>query len=203
MVRKSRAEAEQTRAALLDAAERLFYKDGVSRTSLEAVAREAGVTRGAVYWHFADKCAVLSALQDRARLPQDDIVESLAQGTSDRPLDALYDACVDTFNLVASDKQRQRIFAILSFRCEYTGPAAEVGTKVMCHKEEMMERFVRVFEQARKKGQLSANWTAQTAGQTLFLFLGGQFKDWMMHPTYDLPQRATACLKALFNTFRA
>ena len=52
MVRRTKAEAEATRTAILDAAEHLFQARGVSRTSLQDMAHAAGVTRGAVYWHF-------------------------------------------------------------------------------------------------------------------------------------------------------
>ena len=55
MARRTKFEAEKTRNAILDAAEKVFYKRGVARTSLEQIARAAHVTRGAVYWHFHDK----------------------------------------------------------------------------------------------------------------------------------------------------
>ena len=55
MVRRTKDEALETRNRILDAAERVFGESGVSRTSLEDVASAAGVTRGAIYWHFKDK----------------------------------------------------------------------------------------------------------------------------------------------------
>ena len=61
MVRRTKAEAEATRQALLDAAERLFEARGVSRTSLQDIASAAGLTRGAVYWHFRDKADLFDA----------------------------------------------------------------------------------------------------------------------------------------------
>ena len=63
-MRRTKEEAEQTRQAILDAAEALFLTNGVARTSLEMIARECGVTRGAVYWHFQNKRALLDALAE-------------------------------------------------------------------------------------------------------------------------------------------
>ena len=69
MVRKTKAQAEVTRNAILDAAERLFEVQGLSRTSLQDIASAAGVTRGAIYWHFRDKRELFDSLMERALLP--------------------------------------------------------------------------------------------------------------------------------------
>lgn len=53
-----------TRRVLLDAARRLFGTEGYAAVGTERVAREAGVTRGAVYHQFADKSDLFAALLD-------------------------------------------------------------------------------------------------------------------------------------------
>jgi AcrR family transcriptional regulator len=61
--RTRRAEyADATREALLDAARELFTAQGYSQVSIEAIAQQARVTRGAFYHHFADKTGLLDAL---------------------------------------------------------------------------------------------------------------------------------------------
>jgi AcrR family transcriptional regulator len=71
MVRRTKKEAAATRDALLDAALRVFRDRGVAHTSLEEVAAAAGVTRGAVYWHFKDKADLFTALCERVQLPME------------------------------------------------------------------------------------------------------------------------------------
>src|SRR5689334_23023873 len=61
-VRKTAAEAAETRQAILRAALAEFSQRGYSATTLDGVARTAGVTRGAVYWHFASKAALYEEL---------------------------------------------------------------------------------------------------------------------------------------------
>ncbi len=57
------AQAEATRAALVDAARRLFVEKGYHHTGTEEVVAEAGVgTRGALYHHFNDKQALFEAV---------------------------------------------------------------------------------------------------------------------------------------------
>ncbi len=65
MVRKTKEEAQETRNAILDAAEVVFQEHGVSRTSLAEIAKAAGVTRGAIYWHFENKADLFDAMIQR------------------------------------------------------------------------------------------------------------------------------------------
>jgi AcrR family transcriptional regulator len=64
--RKTQAERRQeTREEVLTAASRVFAKNGFNATSLDAVAEEAGFSRGAVYYNFADKQQLFLELLDR------------------------------------------------------------------------------------------------------------------------------------------
>jgi AcrR family transcriptional regulator len=53
-----------TRSELLEVAERRFYRDGYHGTTLEAIAEEAGYTKGAVYSAFESKAGLFLALLD-------------------------------------------------------------------------------------------------------------------------------------------
>lgn len=64
--RTSRQEKRaQTRAALLDAAERLWAQHGIRGASLDEIAAQAGMTKGAVYSNFTGKTDLILALLDR------------------------------------------------------------------------------------------------------------------------------------------
>lgn len=54
-MRKTKAEAQKTREQLLQSTLDTFFLHGVAKTPLQAIARNAGVTRGALYWHFKNK----------------------------------------------------------------------------------------------------------------------------------------------------
>ena len=51
-MKRTKDEAEQTKAGILDAAVELFAEKGFANTSLTEIAKKAEVTRGAIYWHF-------------------------------------------------------------------------------------------------------------------------------------------------------
>jgi AcrR family transcriptional regulator len=61
-VRRTAEDTAATRAALVDAALFAFARHGIDRATLAGIAEAAGVTRGAVYHHFADKEALLGAV---------------------------------------------------------------------------------------------------------------------------------------------
>jgi AcrR family transcriptional regulator len=60
--RPQRADAARNQGKVLDAAERLFARDGVERVTMQAVAKEAGVGVGTLYRGFGDKAGLAMAL---------------------------------------------------------------------------------------------------------------------------------------------
>lgn len=62
MARRTKEEAFRTRQMLLNAAIEQFALHGVSGTTLTDIADAAGVTRGAVYWHFTSKNELFNAM---------------------------------------------------------------------------------------------------------------------------------------------
>jgi AcrR family transcriptional regulator len=92
--RLTRAEsAARTRARLLAAAERVFFERGFHAASLEAVAEEAGLTKGAVYSQFESKADLFLAFQEERN---EQTVRRTgawfaALGPGDRPVDLVID----------------------------------------------------------------------------------------------------------------
>ena len=60
-----RGDAEARRAAILDAALRVFGQYGFRRTSMDDIAREAGIGKGTIYLSFTSKDEVFQALSER------------------------------------------------------------------------------------------------------------------------------------------
>ena len=85
-MRRNRAATEITRTRVLQAALEAFAASGVRATTLENVARLAGVTRGAVYWHFENKAALEAAIIDQLRRPMDIGPDMVAYQAHPEPL---------------------------------------------------------------------------------------------------------------------
>jgi TetR/AcrR family acrAB operon transcriptional repressor len=62
MARKTKKEAAVTRQKIMDAALNVFCEKGYSKTTFVDIAREIGLSKGAVYWHFKTKPELLAAI---------------------------------------------------------------------------------------------------------------------------------------------
>ncbi len=204
MVRRTKEEAERTRNAILDAAERLFFERGVARTSLEGVARAAGVSRGAVYWHFHDKADLFEAMQARARLPQADIIHCLLSQESERPLERLCNTFREVFQVMATDLHRRRVFTILFHRCEYVEEMRAVAQRKQDHIEQMLEQSTRFFRMAAQRGELAPHWRPEAAALGLHALMMGLLSRILLD---EDPQSAIGpaqdCVSAFFQSLGA
>ena len=68
-MRKTKEDAEETKNNILKVAIEIFFKYGYENATLEQISKAAGVTRGAVYWHFENKqnlfkCTIQSILEE-------------------------------------------------------------------------------------------------------------------------------------------
>jgi AcrR family transcriptional regulator len=92
--RKSQEERRiETRSKLVDAAIKLLYEKGAAQLTTQDVAREAGMTRGAIQYHFDSPKSLLVACIDEiaARLVAHQDVEALKQLPLPERLDRVFD----------------------------------------------------------------------------------------------------------------
>src|SRR6476469_6780081 len=118
MARKTKLEALETRERLLDAGEVVFRQRGVTRTSLAEIAAAAGMTRGAVYWHFKDKAALFRAMCDRATLPLDPNFERIDIDSRAGALCTLRTRSIAARTSLATDERVQYVFEIVLHKSE-------------------------------------------------------------------------------------
>ena len=94
MARKTKQQALETRQHILDVAIRLFSQQGVSATSLAQIAQAAGVTRGAIYWHFKNKSDLFSEIWELSESSISDLESEYRAKFPDDPLSVLREILV-------------------------------------------------------------------------------------------------------------
>lgn len=198
MVRKIKAESLATYDALLDAAEQEFSTKGVTRTTLSDVARTAGVTRGAIYWHFKDKNALFKAMCDRVFLPMQALLHEVSMAPDHDPIASLRQLMLHMLEQVTRDSRQRAVFDIMFHRCEKSD-----DMEFVAHEEEKrsecLARLEHLLRQAVIQKKLPANTDTALAVQALNAYLIGLIYEWLMDTAaYDLGQHAAVMIDLFF-----
>jgi AcrR family transcriptional regulator len=202
-VRRTKSESEETRQRILDAAEAVFLDIGVSRASLDRIATEARVTRGAIYWHFANKEELFSAMLDRVHGLHEAVLARSFLNEAD-PLKGVLDWALDVIQLFAAEEHTRRVYRIIVTRCEYVGEMQD-ALAWQCDLHDRMEvNFVQAFEAAAAAGQLAPDWSAKSAATTLECFMSGMLDNWLRYDfDAEVAETLRAGLRSLVGSFRA
>lgn len=119
MARKTKEEAEKTRQSILDSALEVFLQKGFVRTTLEEIADEAGVTRGAVYWHFKDKTDLFidlsTSIENSADMKLDRIF-----GPSIRTIGDIRSAILEYVDIFRENRKYRKFFELVRYKTEWT-----------------------------------------------------------------------------------
>ena len=174
MVRNTKENAELTRLKIIEAARQSFLTRGVSRTSMEQIAAEAGVTRGAIYWHFANKKEIFTAMREQVFLPLiDRMDENLQLENIDDPLEQLIQFLNGTIETLNESLETRQTYEILMIKCEYVDDLVEVLDQMLDNCARITEKIEQLYTKAKEKGQLKANQSpAELAMDTHLFFIG-------------------------------
>lgn len=198
MVRKTKVEAAITREQLLDAAERVFRDRGVAKTSLAEVAAAAGVTRGAVYWHFRDKADLFGAMCKRATLPLDAMLVDAGGKAHDDPLGAVRAVAVLALTRLATDPRAQAVFEVIFHKTEMTGELAEIAGRQERDRCDCLSNVESILAQAVALGQLPSDTDTALATRLLHAYVSGIMRAWVLDKdAYDLAARAPSLVDTI------
>lgn len=187
MARRTKEEALQTRNSLLDAAELVFDARGVAGASLQEVAETAGLTRGAVYWHFHDKGDLFNAMMDRAILPFER--QWLIAGPDDAadPLRRLRDVLCDILRQTATDARLQRVLGISTQKVEYVGELNGVRERHLRVRNRALQRIEGLLRLASAAGELAPGAAPKAGARAVHALVDGLIGNWMLdREAFDL-----------------
>lgn len=166
-MRKTKIEAQKTRQHLLDAALEVFWRNGVTRSSLQEIAQEAGVTRGALYWHFKNKEDLFDALFHCYFTPLVEPFDSDEAKASDNLWAHLRQSILGIFRRMAQDEKHQKFCNVLYMKCE-ASPANQAITELVEKYYEIGHGQIRsVMQLCHQRGLLPADTDLELS--TLYL----------------------------------
>jgi len=181
MARKTKAEAAKTRQAIIDAAREVFHARGVARTSLDEVATAAGVTRGAVYWHFHNKVDLFFAVRDQLPLPLVDGVDAgLMPASPADPLGSIERALAAVLEKLAATPALKRAHQLVAFRCEYVAELEPAFDRIYRAPHAPLVRLLtRAYARAAAVRQLRPGLKPAACAHDTAAFMGGLLTQWI------------------------
>ncbi|MFS8047524.1 TetR family transcriptional regulator [Rhizobium sp. BR 314] len=177
-MRRTKEEAAETRNEILQSAKALFLDKGYENVSLEEIATAAGVTRGAVHWHFKNKQGLMFAIRDEAQQPFDELAERMSRELPPNPLDLIADAIASIFEDVQHDPRKRSMLKVMM----HLDMAFCDGTtnRASSFRQDMHDNFERIFKLMNEKTQLPPPWTPDTAASALTAVIGGLITEWTL-----------------------
>ena len=172
MARKTKAQALETRHQILDAALAHFSEHGVAATSLADIATAAGVTRGAIYWHFKNKADLLHEIWLRCDAGLDDVELEYQTKYPGDPRSVIRSMLIYILDATAKDPQRRALMEIIFHKCEFVGEMSTLQDMRQSLLLECYDRIELVLRECIEVGQLQAGLnTLQSAPQLVDAFI--------------------------------
>lgn len=181
-MRRTRLQALDTRAKIIDAAERAFFLRGATRTSLDDIAKEAGVTRGAVYGHFKNKEAVFHAMFECSDLPLDPFAVAPCSSDDD-PLSRLRADLHRRLRDGLQSTRARRLYSIAFTKCESAPETAQFCERIQMAGLRAEAQIEAALQCAVSRGQLSAQLDTRQAANFIHAALSGFFRKRLLMAT--------------------
>lgn len=181
-MRRTKEEAAQTRAAIVEAALACFDRYGITNSTLEQIACAAGVSRGAVYHHFAGKREILREIRERVSLPLLDAADTaLLRGDGASALDRVERFLLAILTGLEGDARKRQALTVMQFRCEYVDEMGEELQAGMRNLDRLTKAIERAYAEARAAGELVAGIAPEIAALETTTFMNGLVRLWLAH----------------------
>ena len=193
-MRKKRT--QNTRGKIIEAAWRLFYRQGYDDTTVEEIIEESGTSRGSFYHYFQGKDALLSTLADVFDRKYEELTETL-DPNQDRFEQLMY------LNRELFAMLENSISLDLAARL-YSSQLVTRGDKSLMDRNRTYYRLLRqIALQGQERGELRGDVTANEIVRAYALCERALIYDWCLSAgDYSLTQYSAAMMPMFLREFR-
>lgn len=200
-MKRTKEEAAVTRRTLLKQALDTFSKQGYSASTLEDIARDANLTRGAIYWHFGSKAELYNTLvEEYAGRATVVMQQAIAEGGS--LLEILRRVFVRQLQAIEQDDELRAVMELALFK---TGgvPELEEGRKQQIESGlSLVDMLAGVMKQGAEQGLLRGDMAPKTMARAYLAYQNGLIHLWLSAPgEFSLEQSAQAFAEVLLAGF--
>ena len=197
-MRRTKAEAAKTRSSIVEAALACFDRYGIAGSTLDQIAAAAGVTKGAIYHHFASKGQILHELRQQVAIPLlDEADTGLLHEPGYSPLERIERFLAGFLDTMTRDAHTRGALNVMQFKCEYVDGLASELKDMVKNNTRLLAALRHAYRDARRQGELAPCITPEVAAIETDMFLAGLVRLWLMHPpTHPLRAGARAAIRA-------
>lgn len=202
-MRKTKEEAALTRNQLLEAALTVFGRKGYSAATLEEIASEAGLTRGAIYWHFDGKETLYKALVTEKSAGINQLAEEILVGGG-TPREILQRLLLEMFRYVEENAEYQALLELAVSKVEVTPGLESIMEETTQGRRLLAELFTDLLRRGIELGEFRSNLPAEQAAIALVGYLNGLGLIWIQDPqAFSILEHADALVDVFFKGIEA
>jgi len=180
-MKKTKEEAAVTRETLLQAGLTVFSRKGFDAATLEDIAREAGVTRGAIYWHFGSKTELFTALMDKYSSRGAMILQQAAAegGSFNEILRRIFSRMLLA---VENDWELRSMMEISLFKTGYSAGNEDWRIRQTENSRALVNGIAASLKQGIESGELRQDLDPLVAARAFLAFQNGIIYLWLSDP---------------------
>ena len=180
-MKRTKEAAEITRQQILKAALRVFSSKGYSDTRLEDVAQEAGVTRGAIYWHFENKEDLyLQFTEQLFEKYQRQIHQALAIDGS--PLTKIRNLLKELFIMLEDDEEFRANYTMSLFGTTMTNKMRDQLNRFVAFMGKLGQTLGNLIQEGIEAGEVDPATNPFVAAVALVSYINGVETTWLGAP---------------------
>lgn len=181
-MRRTKEEAAITREQLLKKALTVFSKKGYAAAALEDIAREAEVTRGAIYWHFGGKAELYNTLI-REFSERGNVIMHQAVSEGGTLLDILRRVFVRQLQVVEEDREMRALMELALFKTGLVPELEEGRQQQVDSGIALIEMLAGIMSQGIEQGLLRSDVDPKEMARAYLAFQNGLINLWLSAPT--------------------
>ncbi len=202
-MRRTKEEAKATRQDVIRSALQVFSEKGYAAATLKDIADRAGVTRGAVYWHFDNKADLYNTLLAEFSAISSQVVAKAVEAGGTLP-EILKRIFVRLLQEVERDRELRAVLELELFTMLRISELEASRQKQLEAGEQLLAGIAQAMEEGIQAGSLRKDFEPITMARSFLAFQKGAIQLWLLNPkSFSLQLEAEAMaeiyLKGILN----
>src|SRR5579859_6422523 len=178
-MRKTKTATDETRQTILAAALRVFSQRGYTATRLDDIGQAAGMTRGAVYWHFKTKAELYTAIMSEAYAQLDTLLTAAWQNAP-TCTESIRRLILAYFQHAQENSTFRAALEMSLFKTEVTEELAEGLRQKQLGVRESLAGLRQIIIQGQEAGEFRRDLHPEWAALSCLSLLHGALELWLV-----------------------